>query len=389
MDNEEVETEAEIKAEPEVEAGKSGSEPQKKKKKKGFWKRMASKKLEWFVFFLGTALAIVILWPFIAVTVEAGHTGVYFNRLAGGTSLYYPRGEGLRFKLPWDFIIQYDSRLQSKEYEVIALTKGGLNVTIKMSVLWLVQPQQAPKLHVDTGPDYVIRVIDPAVISTVRSIVGDVEMNHLYDGDPIYMQEKVLMLLRNQFSDKSFTIYSILVREVVLPEGMRNAITDKFIAEQHVIEARYNVLEEIERFKQKYVSAEGTRLAQSVVTQGMSEAYLRFLGIQATLELAKSPNAKLVIIGDKDGMPLILNPDSMDVSMTLPTGLAPHEFIPEGAEGARYEELMRTFYRLQENLGQIGDILGSAIDQFPEAAPDLGDTGIPQDNRVPTRPRTR
>ena len=379
-----------VKPEIEAESGTKAGEPDPKPQKKiGFWKRMGKKKLEWFVFFFGIALAMVILWPFIAVTVEAGHTGVYFNRLLGGTELYTPRKEGLRLKLPWDFIIQYDSRLQSKEYEVVALTRGGLNVTIKMSVLWFVGQEQAPKLHVDTGPDYITRVIDPAVVSTVRSIVGSVEMNQLYDGDPIYMQEQVLSLLRNQLFDKSFTIHSILVREVILPPNMRGAITDKFVAEQNVIEARYNVLEEVERFKQKYVSAEGTRLAQSIVTQGMSEAYLRYLGIQATLELAKSPNAKLVIIGDKDGMPLILNPDSMDVSMTLPTGLTRDEFIPEGTEGTRYEDLMRTFYRLQETLGDIDDILGSVIDQFPEATPDLGDTGLPQDNRVPIRPRTR
>ena len=390
--NNNVEKAEETTVKPDINAGESGPEPQEEKElkvpeKKGFWKRVASKKLEWFVFFFGIALIIVILWPFIAVTVEAGHTGVYFNRLLNGTMLNAPRKEGLRFKLPWDAIIQYDSRLQSKEYEVIALTRGGLNVTIEMSVLWFVETEQAPYLHVNTGPDYIARVIDPAVVSTVRSIVGKIEMNHLYDGDPIYMQQVALNLLQEKFAEKHFTIYSILVREVILPHGMREAITDKFVAEQNVIEARYNVLEEIERFKQKFVSAEGTRLAQTIVSEGMSEAYLRFLGIQATLQLAESPNAKLVIIGDKDGLPLILNPDSMDVSMTLPTGITRDEYFHP--DGARYRDLMETFNRIQESLGYIDNVLGSIVDEFPEASPDLTDSGIPQENRVPTRPRPR
>jgi len=366
-------------------------EPRKKKKKgfreQGFWGRMAAKKLEWFVFILGTALTAVILWPFIAVTVEPGHTGVYFSRLFGGTRIETPRGEGLRFKLPWDVIIHYDSRLQSKDYEVIALTKGGLNVTVEMSVLWFVSPEQAPRLHVDTGPDYVARVIDPTVVSTVRSVIGNLEQNLLYDGDPLHLQEAVLALLRETLVDKSFKVHSILIREVILPPDMRGAITDKFVAEQNVLEARYNVLESIERFKQTFVDAEATRISQYIVNDGMSEAYLRFLGIQATLELARSPNAKLVIIGDKDGMPLILNPGTLDVSMTLPTGPPPDSYIPEGEEGARMNELLTTYDMIQGYLSIMDSVLGDLMNQFPTADPSIGDTGLPQDNRIPTIPR--
>jgi hypothetical protein len=167
---------------------------------------------------------------------------------------------------------------------------------------------------------------------------------------------------------------------------MREAITNKFVAEQKVLEARYNVLEQIERFKISYVDSEAIRLAQAIVNEGMSEAYLRYLGIQATLELAQSPNAKLVIIGDKDGMPLILNPDTMDVSMTLPEGLMREDFVRPGTEGQRGNLLIETFDTMDEYLEFIDSVLGELLDRFPDAERELVGTGLPQDNRVPVSP---
>jgi len=46
------------------------------------------------------------------------------------------------------------------------------------------------------------------------------------------------------------------------------------------------------------------------VSQGLSEQLLRWRGIEATKALAESQNAKVVIVGGKDGLPLILNTGS-------------------------------------------------------------------------------
>jgi hypothetical protein len=43
------------------------------------------------------------------------------------------------------------------------------------------------------------------------------------------------------------------------------------------------------------------------VSQGISDSYLQWRGIEATLQLSQSTNAKTVIIGNgKDGLPVIL-----------------------------------------------------------------------------------
>lgn len=355
------------------------------KKKKGFFRRLAAKKLELFVYFLAVAITIVVAWPFFTTIIEAGHAGVYYSRFWGGTVTDKTYGEGIQFMLPWDSIIPYDCRMQSKDYNITALTKGGLEVKVDMSVIWYVEKDQVGYLHITAGPDYREKIIDPSVMSTVRSIIGSYEQSGLYDGSPLKLQEEVMGLLNETLTNAPFTVHSILIREVKLPEEMAGAISEKFVAEQNVLAERYRVLEAIEHYKKSFVEAEGVRITQSIVNDGMSEAYLRYLGIQATLELAESENAKLVIIGDKDGLPLILNPDTLEVSTTLPEGISENEYIPEGEEGARMKDLTDTYDRMQGYLDQMDDVLGDLMDTFPQAGESIGDSStLPQENTVPT-----
>ncbi len=359
---------------------------QKKKKKRTLRQRLAEKKLSLFVFLLVTAMLCVVAWPFFTVTVEAGHVGVYFSRFFGGTVRNKIYMEGLHFIFPWDLMIQYNRRVQSKDYNITALTQGGLSVTVDMSALWLLLPEDVSELHVTTGPDYRETVIDPAVMSAVRSTIGRYEQAELYDGNPLQLQNEVLELLSETFVNAPFVISAILIREVRLPDQMSAAISEKFVAEQGVLTERYRVLEAIEGFKTNSVNAESTRYEQSVVSEGLSEEYLRYMGIVATMELAKSDNAKLVIIGDKDGMPLILNPDTLETSPVLPEGLSPEEYIREGEEGGRADRMRETYDNIQENLDMIDGVLGALEDEFPVAGADIGESALPQDSQVPSAP---
>jgi hypothetical protein len=73
-------------------------------------------------------------------------------------------------------------------------------------------------------------------------------------------------------------------------------------------EYKFRVEREAEESKRKQIEADGIAAFQKTVSQGISESYLRWRGIEATLLLAQSPNAKVVVIGSgKDGLPIILN----------------------------------------------------------------------------------
>lgn len=355
------------------------------RKNKGFLAKLESKQLELIVFFLATAILLVVLWPFITITIESGHVGVYYSRLLGGTVLGKKCDEGLNFMLPWDKIIIYNSKAQSKDYSITALAMGGLRVNVDMSVIWAVKKIRVGELHREMGPDYAKNILDPMVVSMVRSVIGRYEQSQLYDGNPLKLQDDVMNLLSETLKNAPFSINAILVREVKLPDQMADAISQKFVSEQSVLAARYRVLEAVERYKRNYVDSESVRVSQSIINDGMSEAYLRYLGIQATKDLASSNNAKLVIIGDKDGLPLMLNPDTLSQSASLPKGLSPRPYHEE--DRARMNNSVDIYNRIQGNLNDMSGVLGDLVNKYPHIEEGKSSIVPPQVNSVPVIPK--
>jgi hypothetical protein len=107
-------------------------------------------------------------------------------------------------------------------------------------------------------------------------------------------------------------LYDTLLFAILLPEAIVTAINRK--TEQYYIseEYKFRVEREKRESERKRIEAEGIRDFQQIVTQGgIADSYLRWRGIEATLQLSQSNNSKVVIIGGKDGLPVILgNVDS-------------------------------------------------------------------------------
>src|ERR671934_166796 len=105
----------------------------------------------------------------------------------------------------------------------------------------------------------------------------------------------------------AFILYDVLVTGIELPAAIVAAINRK--TEQYYIaeEYKFRVEREKRESERKKIEAEGIRDFQQTVSQGISESYLRWRGIEATLQLSQSTNSKVVIIGGgKDGLPVIL-----------------------------------------------------------------------------------
>src|SRR6516164_1342078 len=120
-----------------------------------------------------------------------------------------------------------------------------------------------------------------------------------------------------------------LILGIELPDAVVAAINHKI--EQYYIseEYKFRVAREIRESERKKIEAEGISEFQRIVSQGISDSYLRWRGIEATLQLAQSSNSKTVIVGSgKDGLPIILgNVDTSPASTKQPSdeGTAPNE----------------------------------------------------------------
>lgn len=295
--------------------------PKKKRKNRGG--RMAF----WMAFF-GTAIFLLYMLPDILFSVQPGQAAVVWHRFWGGTDIDDTYGEGTHLMFPWDKVFIYDVRLQQLTQDLNVLSTDGLEVIVSTTTRYRAIPEHLGLLHTNVGPDYADKVLVPEVGAHVRNVVGRYDPEQLYTTRREVIQDEILTLLRqeNQLTMYSGTplreliyIEDVLVRAIKLPEKVEDAIEHKLALRHEMLEYDYRLQREEKEAQRKRIEAEGIRMFQDIVTEGISDRYLKWKGIDATLELAKSPNAKTVIIGSgQDGLPLILGPLDSGPSGTPP-----------------------------------------------------------------------
>jgi regulator of protease activity HflC (stomatin/prohibitin superfamily) len=123
-----------------------------------------------------------------------------------------------------------------------------------------------------------------------------------------------------EISERYILLDDLLLKSVTLPRPVAESIESKLRAQQLAQEFDYRLMTETKEAERKKIEAEGIRNFQDTITgSGISEQFLRFKGIEATLELAKSPNSKIVIIGGGDDkLPLILDGSTRSETLALP-----------------------------------------------------------------------
>jgi len=84
------------------------------------------------------------------------------------------------------------------------------------------------------------------------------------------------------------------------------AIDSKLAQQQLDLEYDYRIAVAGKEAQRKLIEAGGQKAYNEAVNQSLTPSLLEWQGILATQELAKSPNSKVVIVGGKNGLPIIL-----------------------------------------------------------------------------------
>jgi regulator of protease activity HflC (stomatin/prohibitin superfamily) len=309
------------------------------------WRRLAERHLPSVVIYLMVAtLVAVVLYPHMVITVPSGDVGVLWKRFGGGTVLDPRRlkNEGFNLILPWNEVFLYDLRLQSFTESYNAISSDGVSLTAAVNVRFRLQRDAVPVLHQAIGPNYEKVLVQPGIGSLTREVMAQYTAEQVYSTARQEIQDKIRNLAEARLSEKmmehegdeesyrvsmrdTIILYDILVAGIELPLAIVAAINRK--TEQYYIaeEYKFRVEREKRESERKKIEAEGIRDFQQIVSQGISESYLRWRGIEATLQLSQSTNSKVVVIGSgKDGLPIILGnvdtPAPTSAGSTPPTG---------------------------------------------------------------------
>ncbi|MEM7530370.1 MAG: prohibitin family protein [Pseudomonadota bacterium] len=258
---------------------------------------------------------VVYFSPLIFITVPPGHAGVMWWRFFGGTVTSWTFREGTKLIPPWDKIYIYDMRLKEVTLDVDALTSDGLRVKVSVVGRYRLLPEDLGYLHRHVGPDYAETLVIPEIGNEVRHRISQFEPDALYSLRREEIENEVARnanLDINAISDNDaasgdmIEIEDILFRAVTLPDAVADAIAIKNVERHRMQQYEYILQRERLESQRKAIEASGIKAFQDTVSAGVSANYLRWKGIDATLKLAESSNAKMVVIGNQEGLPLIL-----------------------------------------------------------------------------------
>jgi prohibitin 1 len=249
----------------------------------------------------------LVLFGSMFTIVPAGHVGVQvlFGKV-------YPEvlPEGLHIINPLISVKNISVRTQEVFEHAESPSKEGLNVVLEASLLYHVNPEAAARLYQQVGPQYDQVVLAPSFRSAIRGVTVQHEAKDLYTSGRELIANQIAEDLRNIMPERGLVLEQVLLRRIQLPQMVEAAINDKLAAEQQAQRMQFILAKETQEAERKRIEAKGIQDFQNIVSQGLSEPLLRWKGIEATKLLAESPNAKVIIVGGKDGLPLILNTDT-------------------------------------------------------------------------------
>jgi regulator of protease activity HflC (stomatin/prohibitin superfamily) len=275
-----------------------------------------------FITLFVLVFSFILLWRHIVITIPAGHVGVMWWRFFGGTDVVSaPKAEGIHLIFPWDKIFVYNARTQAATPTFRVVANNGLSFYVSIAIRWSIKNKNVASLHKKIGPNYFDTLIIPNIGSVIRESISQYPAEDVYAIRRSEIQRQIYKNITDANPDNSLGgrfppeidtdlifVEDVLITDVELPIALRTAIDRKFSEAEYVKEYQYRVERELLESKRKEIEANGIKTFQEIVAPTISDSYLRWTGIQATVKLSESPNTKFVIMGNgPGGLPVILN----------------------------------------------------------------------------------
>lgn len=250
----------------------------------------------------------------IFYTIGTTERAIVFYKFGEGLDKDHVIGQGFHLKAPWNELFVYKIHETSSDENMDVLDKSGLSIHVDVSVRYHPVPDKIGYIHEKffrtTTEDYISVLVIPEVRSTVRQVMGRYTAEEIYSTKRAEVENAIRTESEKILLQNYVNAPAVLIRSIVLPEQIKGAIENKLQQEQEALAYRFRLDKEKSEAERKRIAAEGEARANNIVNSSLSDKLLKMRGIEATLELAKSPNSKLVLIGGgKDGLPLILNND--------------------------------------------------------------------------------
>ena len=265
---------------------------------------------------IGVGVAILGLIAAGTVQIDAGEVGVQklfgkiqSNVLNSGLHLINPLAEVEHLDVRTQNYTMSGSNTEgNKEGDdaIRVLSADGLEVTIDLSVLYHVVPSEAPKLLQQTGLNYEDKIVRPITRTRIRDNAVYYDAVALFSTKRDEFQQRIFSTIERDFKARGLVLENLLVRNITLPASVKTTIEQKISAEQDAQKMRFVLQKEQQEAERKRIEAQGIADYQRIISESLTDKQLQYERIKAQLEIAKSPNAKVIIMGSGN-TPVILD----------------------------------------------------------------------------------
>jgi len=253
-------------------------------------------------------ILVIIILSKSTVTIDSGQAGVLYKTFDDGVVVNEPpMGEGFHIVAPWNKVFIYEVRQQELFEKMKVLSSNGLEIQIDASAWYEPVYSQLGNLHQSLGENYLQRVIQPAIRSAARSVVGRYTPEQLYSSKRDAIQDEIFAETKIILEKQYVQLNEVLVRDVTLPNTIKEAIERKLRQEQESLEYEFRLVTAKKEAEKVTIEAQGKADANKILSASLTDKILMDKGIDATVRLSESPNSKVIIVGSGDsGLPLIL-----------------------------------------------------------------------------------
>lgn len=256
--------------------------------------------------FLGLILLLIVSSSAF-LTIDAGERGVLFRPFRGGLEKNITYSPGFHVVAPWNTMYVYDVREKQIEEELQVLSSNGLNISVDVTIRVHPTYDKIGELHEKFGKDYTNSLVRPEIRSAVRKVIGRFQPEELYSSKREEVQTMINDDIGANLGDNFVTLRATLIRGIALPDKVKVAIEEKIQSEQLALKYVYILQQERQEAERKIIEATAKSKSNQILNASLTDKILTDKGIEATLQLANSPNSKVIIVGGgKDGLPLIL-----------------------------------------------------------------------------------
>ncbi|MEO8148029.1 MAG: prohibitin family protein [Bacteroidia bacterium] len=267
--------------------------------------------------FAGIGIAIIGLATSTVKQIDAGQVGVQslFGKVQDNTL-----ESGLNLINPLVEVRMVDIKTQNYTMSSIAtegdktgddairvLSGDGLEVVIDLTILYRVIPSQAPGIYKKIGLDYKNTVVRPITRTKIRDNAVYYDAVNLYSKQRDEFQQRIFKGIEKDFNARGLVLEQLLVRNITLPQSVKEAIESKINAEQEAQKMQFVLQKEKQEAERKRVEAQGIADYQRIINSEITDKLLQYESIKAQKEIALSPNAKVIIMGKGNGSQVLIS----------------------------------------------------------------------------------